>query len=192
MQREVQSAARRDRLRLSREDAEMTVRGVVHGTSTQSSVVLEHESVVLGWIEKIRVGFADIVVRRTHKSVDNEGRQLFDLPPLRENNLLLELYEHEYDNLEEIANSMMGKDSAKGTRFAEGNVSNIFIVSVLVVVFIRSMRPGRTRCTPSISMSCRAMRPGPACGVCILDARSTPVLLRHVTSMHRCTPAEAT
>jgi len=79
MQREVQSAARRDRLRLSCEDTEMTVRGVVHGTSTQPSVVLEHESVVLSWIEKIRVGFADIVVRRTHKSVDNEGRQLFDL-----------------------------------------------------------------------------------------------------------------
>jgi len=141
----------------------MTVRGVVHGMSTQPSVVLEHESVVLGWIEKIRVGFANIVVRRTHKSVDNEGRQLFDLPPLQENNLLLHLYGHEYDNLEEIANSMMGKDSAKGTRFAEGNVSNIFMVAVCV--FIRSMRPGRTGCTRSIFMRslCRAMHRGPVC-----------------------------
>ena len=161
MQWEVQSSARRDWIWQSREDAEMTVRGMVHGSSAQSEVVLEHEKVVRDWIETMRVGFADIVVRHTHKSVDNEGRQLFDLPPLRENNLLLQLYEHEYENLEEIADSMMGKDSAKGTRFAEGNVRNIFIISFFA--FIRCMRPGRMHCNRSylwaLALS-SCMRPG--------------------------------
>jgi len=46
MQQEVQSAARRDWIQQSREDAEMMVRSVVHGSSMQSDVVLEHESVV--------------------------------------------------------------------------------------------------------------------------------------------------
>jgi len=38
--------------------------------------------------------------------------------------MVLELYPYEYDNLVDITEGMMGKDSVKGTWFTEGNVSN--------------------------------------------------------------------
>ena len=110
-----------------REEAESTIRGVVHGESSHSVGPSEHRQLMLDWIEDIRCGFAGVVIRRTHKSVDNEGQQLFGLPPLHENQMVLHLYPYEYENLDDIAAGMMGKDTAKGTRFAEGNVSNICI-----------------------------------------------------------------
>jgi hypothetical protein len=124
MNRQVRSAMRRDRLLQDAEEATMIVRGVVQGQDAPGTKMSEHQKVLLTWIGDIRIGFAGIVVRRTHKSVDNHGRHLFGLPPLEENTMLLELYAREYANLESIADRLTDKQSRRATTFAEGDVSD--------------------------------------------------------------------
>jgi len=157
----------------TREEAESTIRGVVHGESSHGAGPSEHRKLVLEWIKKIRLGFAGSVIRRTHKSVDNLGHQLFGLPPLHENQMVLELYPYEYDNLADIAEGMMGKDSAKGTRFAEGNVSNMSISHCPSRVCVA--RPGRSRSVPDSHMCMRGStahtRRVSSHTLCIQDAR---------------------
>jgi hypothetical protein len=77
------------------------------------------------WIEEICKGFVGTVIHRTHKSVDNVGAVLFDLPPLNETQFILDLYPHEYSYLDVIADGVTTQDAVKGTRFVEGGASDL-------------------------------------------------------------------
>src|SRR5882762_819531 len=121
---EIGSASRRDRVEQDPDDAISVVRGRIHGEDTPGHIESEKQRAMIDWIQVIRNGFSGIVVRRTHKSVDNTGAQLFDLPPLTDTPLLLNLFPHEYEYLDVIADQVMSKDAVTGTRFVDGGVSH--------------------------------------------------------------------
>jgi hypothetical protein len=122
MTREIAAAARRDRLEQDPDEAISVVRGRIHGEDVSGHIQSEKQKAIIKWIQTIRCGFAGTVIRRTHKSKDNGGAMLFSLPPLADIPLLLDLYRHEYEYLDVIADQLTSKDAIKGTRFVEGGV----------------------------------------------------------------------
>jgi hypothetical protein len=123
MAREIVAASRRDRHEQDPDEAMSVVRGRIHGQDVSGHIQSQRQKVMMDWIQQIRTGFAGTVIRRTHRSIDNTGEKLFGLPPCIEIQHLLELYRHEYDNMEVIADSMTSKDAITGTRFVDGGVS---------------------------------------------------------------------
>ena len=123
MTREIGAAARRDRAEQDPDEAISIVRGRIHGEDVSGHIESEKQKAIIEWIQTMRSGFAGTVIRRTHKSKDYTGAKLFDLPPLTDIPLLLDLYEHEYQYLDVITDDVTSKDAVKGTRFVEGGVS---------------------------------------------------------------------
>ncbi|KAG2738555.1 hypothetical protein P692DRAFT_201730973 [Suillus brevipes Sb2] len=77
---------------------------------------------MLKWIQIIRQRFAGNVIRRTVRSVDNVGVRISGLAPFQEHSLLVTLYQHEVDNLEQIAHDLVEKGGAsKAAKFAGGS-----------------------------------------------------------------------
>jgi hypothetical protein len=120
---EIAVAAHTDRLEQDPDEAISVVRGRIHGEDVSGQIQSEKQKAIMDWIQRIRTSFAGIVIRRTHKSIDNTGQKLFDLPPLTDALLLLELYDHEYEYLDVIADRVTSKDAVTGTRFIDGGVS---------------------------------------------------------------------
>ncbi|KAG1836505.1 P-loop containing nucleoside triphosphate hydrolase protein [Suillus subalutaceus] len=81
-----------------------------------------YRSQMLTWINDIRKRFSGIVIRRTIWSVDNQGVRISGLAPFKEHNLLVELYDHEVDNLELIAKELVEEGGTRAAKFAAGSV----------------------------------------------------------------------
>ena len=77
-----------------------------------------HESLEKGakytsafWMTKIRAKYEGAVIRRTVNSVDNNGQSISGLAPYEEHRCVLEMYEHEYLALDDLAEEAMESET---------------------------------------------------------------------------------
>ena len=98
------------------------VRGVLEGQSEPASIELQQHVVTKGWITFIRDKFKGKVMRRTGNSKDNMGNLISGVAPPSEHLILLDLYEWEKENLEQLADSLL-QSAGRGTKLGNGEVS---------------------------------------------------------------------
>lgn len=118
---DLRAASSADRKLREEDDDEEIVRGLLHG-ETQGERPSQHKEVILKHIQKLRTAYDGVVIRRTGNSVDNSGQHIIGLPPFLDTPLLLNLYEWEYQYLDEVAEDLVA-NSAAATKFAMGRVS---------------------------------------------------------------------
>lgn len=118
---QLRAANAADRKAREEEEDEETVRGLLKG-EVQAERHTEFKTVILTQIATFRCFYDSIVIRRSGNSVDNMGKAIIGLPPFNDIPLLLDLYDHEYDYLDELADDMM-ENSAAAAKFAIGRVS---------------------------------------------------------------------
>jgi hypothetical protein len=133
MDKDLRSALCQDRKARKEADCgEMIVRRVLAGKPTKD-IDTNYQAKVLEYIDTIRSHFEGFVIRRTIHSVDSQGQRISGLEPYREHPLILQLYQHELDNLEEIANEIVRDDIAGAAKFGSGKVSVVlhYILAIL-------------------------------------------------------------
>jgi hypothetical protein len=127
MQRQLRTAAAKDRKRLKQGDRiTKVIIGMIKGNA-DNEVPSLYRTAMLTWINEIRKRFSGVVIRRTIWSVDNHGSRISGLGPFMEHNLLVALYSHEVDNLELIAKDLVEEGGARAAKFAAGSVRISFI-----------------------------------------------------------------
>jgi len=97
------------------------IRGITAGEV--NSMESEHRDKMIEWIQIIRERFKFNVIRRTHASVDCDGKPIAGLDPYVEHPLLLQLYPYEMESLDKVAIELAGSDANVGAMFASGKVS---------------------------------------------------------------------
>ena len=63
------------------------------------------------WMTKIRAKYEGAVIRRTVNSVDNNGQAISGLAPYEEHQCVLEMYEHKYLALDDLAEEAMESET---------------------------------------------------------------------------------
>ena len=122
MESQLKAALRRDRKRkIESGTAARLVRGITAGDI--NSLESEYRDQMMEWIQIIRERFKFNVIRRTHASVDCDGKLIAGLDPYVEHPLLLQLYPYEMESLEKVAIELAGSDANVGAMFASGKVS---------------------------------------------------------------------
>jgi hypothetical protein len=122
MESQLKASLRRDRKqKIESGAAGHLVRGVAPGAVNLPES--EHREKMMEWIQIIRERFKFNVIRRTHASVDCDGKPIAGLEPYIEHPLLLQLYPYEMESLEQVAVDLAGSDATIGAMFASGKVS---------------------------------------------------------------------
>jgi hypothetical protein len=136
MDKELKGALRRDRnARKDSDIDEAVIRGTIQGDSTVE-VDSEFKDVMLKWIAVICGHFAGSVIRRTVHSVDNNGTRVSGLESFHEHILIVQLYQHELDNLNQLAQDLWEEGGQHAAKFSAGKVKNpALIASALLTVF---------------------------------------------------------
>jgi hypothetical protein len=136
MERELRAATRRDRQARKEEgndSAEKYIRGALHGDQ-DSELPSAYKDEMLEWIIKLKDGYAGSIIRRTVWSEDNEGNRISGLKPFIEHSLVLELYDEEVENLDEVAEELVTNEGASAAKFAAGRVRSIHDDDSLVLL----------------------------------------------------------
>ena len=79
------------------------------GENNQSEVHTKAVSAL--WINKIREKFRGAVIRRTVNSLDYTGKPISGLEPYKEHLSVINMYEHEYEALEALAEKAMDSET---------------------------------------------------------------------------------
>jgi hypothetical protein len=83
----------------------------IGGTGDQEGLERGTQYTSAFWMTKIRAKYEGAVIRRTVKSVDNTGQAISGLEPYEEHRCVIELYEHEYAALENLAEEAMDSET---------------------------------------------------------------------------------
>jgi hypothetical protein len=123
MASQLRAAATKDRKRLSQGNRAKTV--LMATVKGDAGVKFEsaYRDKMVWWVEIIRKRYAGFVVRRTILSVDNKGSRISGLEPFQEHYLQVELYQHEIQNLETLAQGLLKDGTHRAARHAVGSVS---------------------------------------------------------------------
>lgn len=150
MQRQLRTAAAKDRKRFKQGDriSKMII-GTVKGNANVQVPSL-YRNQMLSWIKDIRKRFSGIVIRRTVWSVDHRKVRISGLAPFKEHNLLVELYPHEVDNLELIAQEMVEEGGTRAAKLAAGSVR----FSLSLIQFINQIFQGFLCANPPSLVAC--------------------------------------
>ena len=111
MNSELARAKRQDRKNMkSADDAEMQKQlgGIMEGTA-QAHV--QAQIVSARWVQKIRDKYRGSVIRRTVNSRGPDDKAISGLDPYEEHMCVLEMYDHEYEALEVLAEESMDSES---------------------------------------------------------------------------------
>jgi hypothetical protein len=128
MKRELNRARAQDRKTRDEDgnsQSETIVRGVLAG-SAPTNIELQQQVVTSKWNTMIRERFRGKVMRRTGNSTDNEGKLISGVATPSEHLVLLDLYEWEKENMEQLASKLLKKPNA-GARLGSSQVSFIAI-----------------------------------------------------------------
>lgn len=154
MDRELNAANRKERnarKKANSDQAETVVRGVLKGDDTRVDVKSDYKDTLLKWIRKLREWYAGCVIRRTVKSIDNEGKRISGLDPYSEHPLVVDLYDWEMDNLDELGEELVKNNAARAARFASGQVSvDCVMLYVLDGGSLSRRRGARIQCACSV------------------------------------------
>ena len=128
MEKELCAATRRDRQARKEEEeeegndsAERYIRRALHGDQ-DSEPPSEYKDEMIGWIIRLKEGYAGSTIRRTVWSEDSEGNRISGLKPFIEHSLVLSLYSEEVENLDEVAEELVTNEGASAAKFAAGRV----------------------------------------------------------------------
>ncbi|KAG2352807.1 P-loop containing nucleoside triphosphate hydrolase protein, partial [Suillus spraguei] len=147
MERNLRTSAVKDRLRFKQGDRDKTIIAANLKGNTQVQIPSLYRNQMLKWIRIIRQRYADIVIHRSVWSVDNVGVRISGLAAFKEHFILVQLYDHEVENLELIAQELIEKGGAStAAKFAGG--SN-FYIRVRKALLHPSCNPGRLWADPS-------------------------------------------
>lgn len=98
---EFRSAERLDR----KEEVTM---GLVRGMEVDGEQPVSHTMKAnIKWTAKLRGHFNGLIIRRTQDSRDIDGASIIDMLPYEDRNLVLTLYEDEYQHLEAMAQQQL-------------------------------------------------------------------------------------
>jgi len=128
MKRDINRARTQDRK--SRDEdgtpqAGIIVRGVLEGKNTPANLEMQQQIATSNWMRVIREKFRGKVMRRTGNSKDNLGNPISGIAAPSEHLLLLELYDWERVNLEQLANKMLETPNA-GAKLGSSEVTSIY------------------------------------------------------------------
>lgn len=116
MGKELRKANAEDKKAVTKQGRGLTT-AIVKGTA-QRRPNANYSNAMTGWVTDMRGRFKGCTVRRTVRSVDNNGKRISGLEPFEEHRLLLPLYPPEIANLDAIA-----AESSRAARSAAGQVS---------------------------------------------------------------------
>lgn len=121
MVRDITGATRADRKTMKEDDeAENIIRRVAKGEKVD--VESETKDISLKWMKRIRAAYKGHVIRRTGESLDNTGKMISDLVPMRYHNLVLKLFDEEMKHITYIAEQLAQDKPQGGVMFAGGKV----------------------------------------------------------------------
>lgn len=133
MVKSLQKAAAKDRRNLRQNGAEATnIVAAVRGEEGAHMRTLFAKA-VMNSIAIIRKGYAGIAIRRTLRSVDYAGTRISGLEMYREHILKIQLYAHEIQNLELIAQDLIKDGSYQTAQFSGGSV-RLFVGVMLYLI----------------------------------------------------------
>lgn len=98
------------------------IRATVKGKAVQP-ITSFYPKEMLRSINTIRARYAGITIWRTLRSEDCEGNRISGLEPFLEHVIKVKLYQHEMDNLEGLAQVLIGDGTHKAAQLAGGSVS---------------------------------------------------------------------
>jgi hypothetical protein len=126
MKRDLNRARAQDR-RTRDEDGNSTagiiVRGILEGRTAPANTEIQQQTITLKWMKLIRDRFRGKVMRRTGNSTDNEGKLISGIAAPSQHLMLLNLYDWERNNLEQLADKLLESPQA-GARLGSSEVSS--------------------------------------------------------------------
>lgn len=114
MNSDIARAKREDRKKMkSTDDAEIQKQlgGIMEGTAQTQRPGLQAQNASARWVQNIRDKYRGSVIRRTVNSLGHDGEAISGLDPYEEHMCVVEMYDHEYEALEALAEDSMDSET---------------------------------------------------------------------------------